>query len=190
MYMRDSKVKLSLKIERFAMNIPDKDIAFVEKLAREYGCTMSWIYRAILFALAKKFKKGFPGDLDIHRPDKFVFPFRQTTVCFYGDKVRWMVLSRIWHVELGPLIRFGLDLYYKGELDLDLDDLKTVKEVKIVEKGKFTKRKNLRGKRRCIYQYQNIVQVYQKSAFRPKNPDRNISLMERGLSNRNYPIIA
>lgn len=182
------KIKIKFKPERFVMHLPDLDISRVENLARENGVTMSWLYRSLLFALEKKFSKGLPEDIDIHRPEKFEVPFRQTTICFHGDKTRWMTLSRIWKVELGPLLRFGLGLYFKGKLDLDLENSTTVKEVKKSKRGKMSKSRKLLGGSRYIYLFQNKSSLYDKSEFWPKNPKGNIFLMEWGLSNRIYPL--
>ena len=173
-----------IELERFIVNMPDKIINKIELLARERGCTMSWIYRAVLFALEKKFHSGLPEDLDICRPIQFIEDFRQATVCFYGDKKKWMSLSRIWQVELGPLLRYGLDLYFKGKLKLDLESPKTVKEIKIALKGKNNRKRSGRGGKRYIYQYLAEAFVFGAKEFRPKNQERNIQLMELGLKNR------
>ena len=176
-------------MERFVINMPDVDIANVEQIARENGITMSWFYRALLTALEIKFKKGLPADLEIHRPDKFQVPFRQTTICMYGDKKKWMSLSRIWMIELGPLVRFALDLYYKSELSLDLESSITVKQVKTSNRGKIKRQRSKRASTRYIYLFQSEADCHTKKNFRPKNPERNIFLMEWGLSNRINPLI-
>ena len=175
-------------IERFVMNMLDKDILKIEILAREQGCTMSWIYRALLFAVSKKFECGLPEDIEIRRPVKFDFPFRLTTICFYGDKSKWFSLARIWQVELSSLIRFSLDLYYKGELELDFDDVKTVKEIKTSNRGKLNIKRKRSASKGCRYLYQTVADLYNKAEYRPKNPAKNLVLMERGLKNRINPL--
>ena len=186
-----------IELERFIVNMPDKIINKIELLAREKGCTMSWLYRAVFFALEKKFHRGLPEDLDICRPTQFIEDFRQATVCFYGDKKKWMSLSRIYlrfatrlsfqssgQVELGPLLRYGLKLYFNGKLELDFESPKTVKEIKIALKGKNKRKRSGRGGKRYIYQYLAETFVFGKDEFRPKNPRKNIQLMEMGLTNR------
>ena len=173
-----------IHIERFIVNMPDKIIMEIELLARENGCTMSWLYRAVLFALEKKFHRGLPDDVDIQRPTQFLENFRQATVCFYGDKKKWMSLSRIWQVELGPLLRYGLLIYFNGELELDLESPKTVKEIKISLIGKNRKKRKRRGNKRYICRYQNEAIIFGVDDFKPKNPERNLQLMEMGIKNR------
>ena len=68
--MKTKETKINL--ERFVMNMPDIDICNVEKIARENEITMSWVYRAILKALDKKFQGHFPNEGgEIKRPKKF-----------------------------------------------------------------------------------------------------------------------
>ena len=73
---------LKRKPERFVMHQEDVDIAKVENLARKKECTKSWIYRALLFALVKKFPGKLPDEYKVKRPGKFKGHFRQTTICF------------------------------------------------------------------------------------------------------------
>ena len=127
---------------------------------------MSWVYRAILKALDKQYHGHFPYENEeIKRPKKFHVPFRQTVVCFYGDKMKWMTLTRIWRIELGPLIRFGLRLYYAGKLDLDLEKPYTVKEVKSSSLGKKTRKKSKTKKSRYTYLYQNLSTCYVRKEY-------------------------
>ena len=106
----------------------------------------------------------------------------------YGDKAKWMSLTRIWQIELGPLIRFGLVLYYNGELDLDLEKPYTVKEVKNPALGKKIRKKSKTKKHRYTYLYQNISDCYARKEFWEKNAHGNIFLMEWGLANRTNPL--
>ena len=183
-----SKEIVKQNLERFVMHQDDEGIAKVENLAMKSGSTKSWIYRSVLIALSKKYPNKLPEDLRIERPKKFDKPFRQTTICMYGDKSKWFSLCRIWHVELGPLIRFGLELFEKGELELDLKDEQSVKKVKKSKIGK--KELNKKKKKQSYrYVYQNTNIQYSFVEYWPKNPVRNLILMKRGLKNRIHPLI-
>ena len=117
---------------------------------------------------------------------QLIVPFRQITICFHGDKAKWMSMTRIWMVELGPLIRFALDLFEQGELILDLENETTVKEINKSNRGKKTRN---RIQKRCYrYLYQNDNICYESKEYWPKNEKRNLILMEWGLNNRIYPL--
>lgn len=178
---------LRIKPERFVMHQEDLAIAKVENLAKKSACTKSWIYRAVLVALVKKYPNELPEDVLVERPKKFDVPFRQTTICFFGDRARWFSLCRIWMVELGPLIRFAWGLYEAGELELELDSSNSVKELKKSNRGKKSIRR-IQDKR-YRYLYQNDNTKYAREDFWPKNSFGNLWLMKLGLQNRIHPLI-
>ena len=90
-------------------------------------------------------------------------------------------------MELGPLIRFAQDLFEQGELELDLEDEQTVKEVKYFSRGKKSRKRIQHRSYRYLYQNNNTCYGFEE--YWPKNPIRNLILMKRGLENRIYPLI-
>ena len=117
--------------EHFVMQALDKEIHFIEELAKMHRLTKSWVYRALLKAIEQKFaKKGLPKKYIKERPPFFEDAHRKTLIVFYSDKNSWFMLARTWNMELSSLIRLTIELYKKGILQPDFLSVYTVKTSK------------------------------------------------------------
>jgi len=78
-----------------------------------------------------------------------------------------------------------LEMWYRGELEVDLDTEFTCKWNKCIE---FTWKKQIVNNLRYASAQLSKGLLYSKEEYRPKNPFVNLFLMEIGLSNRIYPL--
>ena len=149
----------------------------LEKYARKYGVTMSWIIRTVLFT----YKKKYSVPPEVIRPRKFYEKMIRFNICFYKNKNDWQVWVHSGGKELGPVVRYILELWEVGRLDIDFDDIFTIKEhfqVKFMGKKSY----------RYGFQYRFHGMKYEKNDYWPKNRIGNIFLMDFGIRNRIYAL--
>ena len=146
----------------------------LEKIAFENGVTMSWIVRTILHQW-RKTNTIMPVFM---RPKQLTENHTDFYLKLYGNKEEILIYSRCNGGEFSPFIRFLLDLWYVGDIKIDLQRINTIKNVKKVK----------------IY-FQGVATVnpfstiwYKKSEFWPKNPKGNIFLMSLGLNCRKHEL--
>ena len=150
----------------------------IEKEARKRGLTMSWIVRSILRGYRSRFPEP-PSINESQTADRVRF-----SLCFYGDKADHLAWARHHGADLGPTIRFALDLWMRG-------DLKVLFDVNSVKFSDFRKRTLAKHKFRgtgYVSTYRIKGQLYKQSDFYPINKKRNLAQMLRGLRNRIHPL--
>ena len=97
----------------------------------------------------------------------------------YGNKEEILIYSRCNGGEFSPFIRFLLELWYNGDLTIDLECVNTVKNLKKMKIG-FNGVASVKPL---------LVLWYKKSEYWDKNPASNIYLMTIGLRCRVHPLI-
>ena len=162
------------KIHAIHILIPVKIRLKLESLALENGVTMSWIVRAIIHQWRQE-KSQMPV---FKRPTHFKEKHTDFSIKLYGNKEEILTYSRCNGGEFSPFIRYLLELWYKGELLIDLENISTVKNIKKIK-----------------FEFEGVASVkplsvlwYKNSDYWAKNSERNISLMKLGLLCRLHPL--
>ena len=163
------------KVPAIHILIPVRIRIKLEKIAFENSVTMSWIIRAVIhqWRLENKYMPIF------RRPAELNETHTDFSLKLYGNKEEILIYSRCNGGEFSPFVRFLLELWYNGDLTIDLECVNTVKNLKKIKIG-----------------FNGVASVkplsvvwYKKSDFWDKNPFRNIFLMTSGLQCRVHPLI-
>jgi len=162
--------------------LPNRMHKRLVEVARKTGCTKSWIVRAVFNAYIDSYAKP----PIVKRPIEFLEPHSRFNICTYGEIHReWKMITHNFNLEFSPVIRYMLEMWYLGELEVDLDTEFTCKWNKCIESA--WKKENINNLRYASAHHSKGL-LYSKEEFWPKNPFVNLILMEMGLSNRIYPL--
>ena len=163
------------KVPAIHILIPVRIRLNLEKIAFENGVTMSWIIRAVIhqWRLDNKHMPVFK------RPVTLSENHTNFSLKLYGNKEEILTYSRCNGGEFSPFIRFLLELWYSGDLIIDLERVNSVKNLKKIK-----------------IEFNGVASVkpwtvlwYKKSEFWEKNPVSNLYLMTLGLRCRIHPLI-
>ena len=144
----------------------------LESEAIKNGVTMSWIIRAVI-----KCYRTTSKEMPVYkRPGLPKEKHVRFSLKLYGDKNEILTYSRCNGGEFSPFIRHVLELWYEGELSLDLE---SEISVKIVKKTYFV----FNGVASISLVYKTFYEI---NEFWVKNPIGNLYLMNLGLKCRKH----
>ena len=180
--MEKIKNVTAVKQENLMIHMKTTTRIKLEIVARDHGITMSWIIRSLIQTYLRENK--IPPVTS--RPRQFNCPTIRFNVCFYNNKNELQNWIKAGGQEFGPVIRYILELWEDGKLEVDFDDLDIIKEhYNSIFLYKSIKREGIR----YGYQYQFSTETFKLSDYWLKNREGNIYLMEKGIKNRIYPLL-
>lgn len=172
MAKRDTKIR---KKESIYFLLPTRIRLALEDEARETGTTMCWVVRAAIRSFRQQRRK-MPR---FRRPGRLEEKHVRFCLKLYGEKSELVNYARANGGEFSPFVRHVLELWFRGDLSLDLESSRTTKSVYSF----LTKFDGIASIKRIFKFY------YKKDDYWPKNPAGNLWLMELGLARRKHPLV-
>lgn len=143
--------------------------------------TISWLVRAIVL---KFIENGLPENLPITRGALGEDPQR-FNLGLYGDLKHLKQLVILGGYQLGPLLRYIVDLYLSGKIHIRLKARQSIKRLKKYLPQEWSHPKSI-GSQPRIYSFNVDVTYHLKEDYWPVNHRILFRLLTFGLRNRKY----